>query len=147
MNTRIFALCTFLILFFTSCKNQEKQKTNIEDIVAIEKSFEKMVADSGIATAFHFFAADSAVIIRKTDSIIKGKERIRNYYKKFPKDSIELKWEVEFADISEDGSLAYTWGKSVFKRLNKNGETNVFKGKFHTVWKKQKDGTWKFVWD
>lgn len=27
------------------------------------------------------------------------------------------------------------------------GETKSSSGIFHTVWKRQADGTWKFVWD
>jgi ketosteroid isomerase-like protein len=27
------------------------------------------------------------------------------------------------------------------------GNKKDFKGIFHTVWKKQKDGSWKYVWD
>jgi ketosteroid isomerase-like protein len=27
------------------------------------------------------------------------------------------------------------------------GEVGEYQGVFHTVWKRQPDGTWKYVWD
>ncbi|MBK7030961.1 MAG: hypothetical protein IPH45_17925 [Bacteroidales bacterium] len=43
--------------------------------------------------------------------------------------------------------MAYTYGKYTWKINNGNGDTTVYKGVFHTVWKKQGDGSWKYVWD
>jgi hypothetical protein len=43
--------------------------------------------------------------------------------------------------------MAYTYGKYVW--TVRNGEDTVIskQGVFHTVRKKQKDGSWKYVWD
>jgi len=43
--------------------------------------------------------------------------------------------------------MAYTYGKYTMTIIDSAGESKVSNGIFHTVWKKQKDGSWKFVWD
>ncbi len=52
------------------------------EVFNTEKAFEKLCADSGIDVGFVRFADKEAVILRGNDSIIKGKEAIRNFYKK-----------------------------------------------------------------
>jgi len=43
-----------------------------------EKAFEKMASEKGLAEAFYYFADENAVIKRGNDSLIIGKENIRN---------------------------------------------------------------------
>ena len=45
-------------------------------------------------------------------------------------------------------TMAYTYGNYEMKYLAENeSEIQESRGIFHTVWKKQKDGTWKYVYD
>ena len=67
-----------------------------------------MVIDSGIAIAFRTFAADSAVILRGNDSIIRGCNGIYNYYFQQANHIISINWTPDYIDISDDGTLAYT---------------------------------------
>lgn len=60
---------------------------------------------------------------------------------------MSLQWDADFVDVSKSGELAYTYGKYTFTAIDSTGKTIDDKGIFHTVWKKQKDGKWKFVWD
>ena len=106
-----------------------------------------MAADSGIAKAFYYFAADSAVIKRENDTLITGRENIRIYYSKTDDKNTKVNWTAEFIDVSDCGTLAYTYGKYSWNIRDKNGKEAVYKGIFHTIWKKQKDNTWKYVWD
>jgi ketosteroid isomerase-like protein len=43
--------------------------------------------------------------------------------------------------------MGYTWGNYEFKTTNKDGKEEAEKGIYMTVWKKQKDGSWKVVAD
>jgi ketosteroid isomerase-like protein len=56
-------------------------------------------------------------------------------------------WTADFVDVSDDGTLGYTYGKYLLKVRQPNKTTKEYKGTFHTVWKKQTDGSWKYVWD
>jgi len=106
-----------------------------------------MAAEKGIAEAFSYYADSSAVIRRRNDSLIKGREAIRNFYSDGYFKTATLKWSPDFIDVAEKGDMGYTFGK--FTRLSKDssGRVSEITGTFHTVWKKQKDGSWKYVWD
>jgi ketosteroid isomerase-like protein len=43
--------------------------------------------------------------------------------------------------------MAYTYGSYIFTTIDASGNKQESRGKFHTVWKKQADGSWKFVYD
>ncbi len=134
--------CVLLLMLLSSCStkttNNEKSK---DEVKQAEKDFSQMAQEKGIAAAFYAFADDSAVIKRGA-KIFKGKEAIRDFYSN---QQGELQWSPDFADVSDD--LGYTYGHFVFSDKDSTGKVNETKGYFHTVWKKQKDGTWKFVWD
>ena len=112
-----------------------------------EKAFEQMAAEKGIAEAFAFFADSNAVIKRGNDSIIRGKDGIRNYYSAEYFKTATVKWSPDYVDVSKSGDMGFTYGKFVWQSKDSTGKTNELKGMFHTVWKKQDDGTWKYVWD
>lgn len=118
-----------------------------EEVTAAEAAFAKMAADQGIAEAFATFAAEDAVIKRQNDSLIKGREAIRNYYSAPFYKSAKVEWKPDFVDVSANGDLAYTYGKYLWSSQDSTGKVSEQRGVFHTVWKRQKDGSWKYVWD
>ena len=106
-----------------------------------------MAAEKGIAEAFWYYADSNAVIKRDNDSLIQGKENIKNYYSAEFYKTATAKWSPDFIDVAEKGDMGYTFGKYTWESKDSSGETSMFNGVFHTVWKKQKDETWKYVWD
>ncbi|MDD3078851.1 MAG: hypothetical protein PHH37_07075 [Paludibacter sp.] len=136
------------LLFITSACNSSQRKYELKaEIYDAENAFQKMVRDSGSAKAFYYFADENAVILRDTDILIKGRDAISNYYPFVKNDSVSLRWAPDFIDVSDDGTIAYSYGKYVWERLQSTGDTLVHTGIFHTVWKRQTNGKWKFVWD
>lgn len=135
------------LLFFFSCGQPTDKNILEKEIFATEKSFEKMCAEKGVAEAFYLFADDSAVIKRENDTLIIGKENIKNYHNNDFYKTASVKWAPDFIDVSNDGSMAYTYGKYIWTVKDENGNESEFKGVFHTVWKRQKDNSWKYVWD
>jgi ketosteroid isomerase-like protein len=119
----------------------------IETIRKTEKQFETDLNASGAAVAFEKYAAPNAVIKRQNDSLIYGPKAIRLYYSNEIYKKAHATWSPDFVDISTDGTMAYTYGKYQWKMTNPSGEVHEFSGVFHTVWKKQPDGSWKYVWD
>jgi len=150
MHTRKTFLAVFSFsLLFSSCNTgsdtlQEKAK---KEIAQAEKDFEKMASDKGIAEAFWFFADSNAVIKRRNDTLIQGKENIRNYYSDEFYKTASVKWSPDFIEVEGKGDLGYTFGKYTWQSKDSYGKMNEAQGVFHTVWKKQKDGSWKYVWD
>ena len=142
----IIALFSFTLLFLSceakkSTDSTEKWKQEIREA---EKQFAQMVQKEGIHNAFVAFSADDAVVMRN-NSIIKGKTAIDEFYKN--SNSKNLAWTPDFVEVSSSGDLGYTYGTYHFTYKDSLGDERVNTGIFHTVWKRQQDGIWKFVWD
>jgi ketosteroid isomerase-like protein len=135
------------ILLLWSCNSKIDKEAMKKEIYQTEKDFEKMAADSGTAEAFYFFADDSAVINRSNDTLTKGKDKIKAYYAARENKDAKVNWTPDFIEVSDCGTLGYTYGKYVWKIPGDSGKIEEHKGFFHTVWKKQKDNSWKYVWD
>jgi len=147
--SKFFIYCLIFICFFCSCQTtpvnlKEKAKQEIEQS---EKDFLKMSTDKGIKEAFTFYADTDAVVKGNNDSLIKGKDAIANSYSSPGINNSSVTWSPDFVDASEDGNLGYTYGKYIWRSKDSTGKVSEFKGVFHTVWKRQKDGSWKYVWD
>jgi len=115
-----------------------------QEILATEAAFCKMAKDKGVGAAFLAYAADDAVMIRGTKTY-KGKEAIKKYFDRNDK-SDQLTWKADYASASADGDMGYTYGEYDFSGV-RAGSTMTDHGIFRTVWRKQKDGSWKFVID
>ena len=118
-----------------------------KQISNFEAAFAKMAAEQGIAQAFYYFADDNATIKRQNDTLITGKENIRNFYSSPFYNSATVTWSPDFIEVSSAGDLGYTYGKYSWKGKDKSGNAVEYHGVFHTVWKKNKNGEWKYVWD
>ena len=141
-------LFSFLLL---SCS--EKNDTNNTEIwknevLRTEKAFEQAVQQDGLAVGFVAFAADDVALMRG-NKLILGKmamtENFANSQTDFNK--VKLSWTPDFVDVSASGDLAYTYGKYTYSLTDSAGNVKTDEGIFHTVWKRQADGNWKFVWD
>lgn len=130
------------LLMSISCQNRARDERS--QIISTEHDFARMANEKGVAEAFYYFAADSAVIARG-GKLIKGKEKIKDYYINNLKPGTRLLWEPDFADVS--GNIGYTYGKYTHLVPDSTGNMKESHGFFHTVWKRQDDGSWKFVWD
>jgi ketosteroid isomerase-like protein len=117
-----------------------------EEIVAVETAFADAAGKHGVKRAFLTYAADEAVLVRGS-RVIKGKVEIENYFDQSTHSDVSLKWKPEFVDVSLIGDMAYTYGPYTYSAKDTSGtEVNV-SGIFHTIWKRQDDGSWKFVYD
>lgn len=137
------------VLFFllVGCNNSnkkiEKWKTEIKNV---EQAFNDMAQKEGLVKAFEFYAADEGVI-KRNKKIVKGKGAIAKWYKDDVRPNETLTWTPTFIDVSKSGDMAYTYGDFVFTYPDTLGNMKSNSGIFHTVWKRQTDGNWKFVWD
>ena len=139
-----------LVLVLNGCspKSEKKNLAYIKlQIVKAEKDFEKLIAEKGPAEGFYQFADYNAVIKREQDTLIIGKTNIRNYYSNPRYQNVTVTWSPDAVTVSDAGDMASSYGKYVWTSKDSTGKEQVSKGIFHTVKKKQKDGTWKYIWD
>lgn len=143
---RLLPIVLLLSPFLFACQSQEE---NMElwkqEIVDTEKAFADMAQQEGIPEAFLAFAAEDAVLMRNNTLVI-GKEALKKSFLGSP-ENVRLSWKPDFVDVGASGDLGYTYGKFVYTLTDSLGKENVMEGVFHTVWKRQADGSWKFVWD
>jgi hypothetical protein len=79
--------------------------------------------------------------------LIFGKEGIKNYYRLKNLKNTTVSWTPDFIDVSDCRTMAYTYGHYSWKVESENGAVKTYKGVFHTIWKRQKDRSWKYLWD
>lgn len=141
---------SFVLIIINGCTDKQKPKIKTYlklEIIKTEKDFEKLVSKKGLSEGFYQFADSNATIKRENDTLITGKNNIKSYYSNPKFKNCTVTWEPDFVDISSSGDMAYTYGKYIWTVKDSLGTEQTSDGVFHTVWKKQKDGSWKFVWD
>jgi ketosteroid isomerase-like protein len=125
----------------------QHKKDIVKEIMQTEKDFAKLVKDQGLTYAFLYYADENAVLNRQ-NKLIRGKEAIRNYLEQnqAPERS-KLEWTPDAVEVSELGDLAWTYGKYQYHFAESTGKMLCREGIFHTIWKKQANNTWRYVWD
>jgi ketosteroid isomerase-like protein len=113
-------------------------------MVETERAFARMSEEKGTREAFAAFIADDGILFRPT--AVSGKKWMQENPLPPPTTRPLLAWQPIFAFVSSVGDLGYTTGPWQYKKDIKDAQAAAF-GNFMTVWKKQKDGTWKFALD
>lgn len=121
----------------------EKYKT---EIIETEKAFAKLAKEEGLKIAFLAYASDEAVLSRG-GKLIKGKKEIAEYFDKQASKNVRLEWTPDFVSVAASGDLGYTYGKFRFEGTDETGQATRLDGFFHTVWKREPTGEWRYVWD
>jgi ketosteroid isomerase-like protein len=110
-----------------------------------DRDFALYAQQHGVANAFREFAAPEALQLPMGEAPIHGRAAIFRAMSDFPPG--ELRWRPVGADLARSGDLGYTWGTYEFRPRGAGGQSETRHGKYVTVWKKQRDGSWKFVVD
>ena len=147
MKLILLGCLVFPVLLNAQISNAIDKETIKKQIIAMEKAFESELLSKGAAEAFYKYAADNAVIKRENDTLVIGKDAIKKYYSNPAYAKAKAWWSPDFIDVSEDGTMAYTYGNYKWDMTDDSGNKQNYTGVFHTVWKKMSDGSWKYVWD
>lgn len=135
-----------LVTMLAGCGVKMNSDIGKSELIKVDREFSIMSVEQGIAQAFVSYAADNAMILRDSMLPIVGRNAIGDLWANTP-DGVQLAWEPDFVDISESGDLGYTIGHWTFSFTDSSGETQSSKGRYVTIWKKQVDGNWKYVFD
>lgn len=112
-------------------------QAGFDRLVATERAFAKLSEAQGIKASFLANVADDAVIFRP--GAVPAKEWLTSH----PNPQVLLTWHPVYAAIARSGDLGWTTGPY---ELSAKGSEKSF-GQFATVWRRQENGTWKFVVD
>ena len=120
---------------------------DVQELLKMEAAFDQATAERGLDGFMSFFAEDGAILVPNLGPV-KGKAAIRKIHERgFARPGFSLRWKPEFADISASGDLGYTYGPYTAKVTDADGKTVVSTGRYCTIWKRQKDGSWKVALD
>ena len=121
-------------------------KATAEMLKQLEGEFMKAAAEKG-SQGYMSYYADDSVEVPNGGAIIHGKANIAKGMGFLDDKNNSLIWTPVGADISASGDLGYTYGNYEFHSKNKEGKATVEYGKYTSIWKRQKDGSWKVVLD
>lgn len=121
-------------------------KATADTLKQLEGKLMKAAAEKG-SQGYMSYYADDAVEVPNGAGLIQGKAEIAKGMGFLDDKNNHLVWTPVGADISASGDLGYTYGTYAFHSKDKDGKASVEYGKYTTIWKKQRDGSWKIVLD
>jgi ketosteroid isomerase-like protein len=143
-------LATAFILLTAACALTPGSAANLEAAKAVlirtDKDFSKMAQERGIGEAFVAYAAVDATMMPANQPSVTGRESVRRQFADLT-EGTRLMWEPFRADVAKSGDLGYTLGDYEFHSKGPDGKDVTRYGKYCSVWKKQPDGSWKWVVD
>jgi len=138
------ALAAVLVLPHTT--RAAAPAATVETLKQLEAEFMQAAAEKGSAGYMSYYA-DEAVEVPNGYPAIQGKVEIAKTTGFLDDKNNRLTWTPVGADISSSGDLGYTWGTYEFHSKDKSGSPATDYGKYTSIWKLQKDGSWKVVLD
>jgi ketosteroid isomerase-like protein len=117
-----------------------------EMLKQLEGEFMKAAAEKG-SQGYMSYYADDSVEIPNGASMIEGKANIAKTMGFLDQKDNHLSWTLVGADMSASGDLGYTYGYYEFQHKDQAGKRVAEHGKYTSIWKLQKDGSWKVVLD
>lgn len=111
----------------------EMQQTDVE--------FAEMAVEQGYRKAFMEYMEDDAILLRDNHLPIIGADAVQ-YVSGINDTTFTVDWDPQGGDVSEAGDMGFTYGVYEIRT-----ETERQKGTYVTIWRRQKDGKWKYVLD
>ena len=143
----VMLVALVLVAVATNLKSVSADQANgAETLKKMEAEFMNAAAAKG-SVGYMTYYADNAVELPNRAAAIKGKDAIAKTMGFLDQPGNKLTWTPEFAEMSASGDLGYTYGTFLFTSKDKDGNPISESGKYTSIWKKQKGGSWKVVLD
>ena len=137
--------CVCIVLLLTGCETAEDTDRAKREIFAADRAFAELSVTEGMATAFLQNMDENPTIYQEGAHPFTGREAINALYANTGDGSLD--WEPTFAEVAASGDLGYSLGRYVYTYRDSVGEDQKSQGYYVTIWKKQADGSWKYVFD
>ena len=133
----------FIAILFSSCDSQDDDlsKQSAEQIIKADIAMSDLATKEGFYQALLKYADDSVIIPREGKLPMIGKSEVTMGWAEKPMIKV-LTWKPIRAEASANGDMGYSFGYAIYRGADTVTYTN-----YCTIWKKQKDGSWKFVYD
>ena len=144
MKTLPLVVILLAILFQGGAAQEKNLSPAVSSLVEAEREFAATSLKEGIRASFLKYFADDGISLSPKPHIY----RESALKTPPPKDPLArtLYWEPIVADVSSSGDLGYTMGPASLKDSAKQ-DAPAWYGFYFSIWKKQKDGTWRVAVD
>lgn len=117
-----------------------------DTLLRMEEAFSQTSEKEGFHTALKTFMAPQATKLVEGHHPLIGSDSIARVLDSQPDTAIVMTWKARHAEIAASGDLGYTWGDWILRKKHPQAGDTAY-GNYFTVWKKQADGSWKWVLD
>jgi ketosteroid isomerase-like protein len=127
-------------------RNQSKALDMVaekEALMQADEKFSDLSMKKGMKNAFIEYMDGDGVLLRPNKLPIIGAQAI-DYLIQQNDTAYKLHWKPQEAFVSKSADLGYTYGVYA---LQPNTQDTIIYGTYVSIWKKQDDGSWKFVLD
>ena len=137
----ILPVLIFSFLFLISCKPKINPPKIIspDEIIKADEAFSELSRKAGMKKAFIEYINNEGILLRPNHPPIVGADAI-DFLSQINDSSYTLTWSPGGGEIASSADLGYTYG--IYKLEMKD---TILRGTYVSIWKKQKDGKWKFV--
>jgi ketosteroid isomerase-like protein len=125
-----------LLAFAAACSSETRTQPDIAPVVAAERAFAAEAGRRGWVEAFEAHSTSDAIVLQAGP--VNAHQSLAGIDPANRGDT-SLTWGPEFAGISMGGDFGFTTGPY-------NGGDAAF-GQYFTVWRRQADGSWKWIYD
>ena len=130
-----------MVIISCNAEQPNRSKQAADQIWSADTAMSNLATREGFYQALLKYADDSVIIPREGKLPMIGKSEVAKGWAEKPVIK-ELVWKPIRAEASQSGEIGYSFGYAIYRGKDTTSYTN-----YCTVWKKQKDGSWKFVYD
>ena len=146
MNKILFFVSVIIVT--VSCGGNSKKETKPGaftkmEMMEADREFSKMSAEKGMKTAFIEYLDSNGILLRPGHLPIAGADAI-DYLIQQNDSDYTLTWEPRNGAVAKSGDLGYTYGVYALRPSQKD---TVIYGTYVSIWKKERNGYWKYVLD
>lgn len=122
------------------------QKPNPDPLLQADRDFNKAAQERRLDGWMEFMT--ESTVLDGGGKPVQGIDSIRKHLApQWENSSYKLTWEPISAELFGNGKFGYTRGRWTSTLKDDKGAEHSITGDYLTVWRQQKDGTWKVAWD
>ena len=136
--------------FYISCNEKLSVQSEIEnaksEIRKTDSSFCIRSIEKGFSYALIEFADSEVIKLNDGEFPVLGIEKLKSKLAGREKDESVISWKPLKITVSNSCDFGYSFGNWEYKTRTLERDT-IYYGNYVTIWKKQMDGSWKYVLD
>lgn len=110
-------------------------------LMEIDKAFAKASLEKGMTKAFTEYIDSNGVLLRPDNLPIIGADAV-DFLSQLNEDEYTLVWEPKGVEVSVSNDMGFTYG---IYSIRAPKQDSTFSGTYVNVWRKQTNGSWRFV--